>query len=252
MLTTGRFQIQLAAFAFLWLWVSVLPNSVFSQETTRNYAAFVSHSLSENSVFIAEAGISFKPVSPQQERRLTRDFSFSARHALLHSEENNEAVRDTVPNPRDVMMRSVILPGWGQYTNRQIWKIPLVYGLIGGIGAYAWYADTRYRGFRAAFYNSFPENDDFRFGETPDWISPDSSTEFLRDSRNFFRNRRDFLILATVLAYGLNIIDAYVFAHMRDFDVSDDLSSRRVNVQSSTFLTSHSLPVPLVSFNFRF
>jgi hypothetical protein len=29
-----------------------------------------------------------------------------------------------------------------------------------------------------------------------------------------------------VLAYGLNVIDAYVFAHLRSFDVSEDLSLR--------------------------
>lgn len=136
----------------------------------------------------------------------------------------DEASRDTVPEPRKVMLRSLMLPGWGQYTNRQIWKIPLVYGLIGGVAYYAYYADTRYEGYRAAFYNSFDENEDLRFGPTPSWINPNSSTDFLRSSRNFYRNRRDFMIIATVLSYALNVLDAYIFAHMRDFDVSDDLS----------------------------
>lgn len=136
----------------------------------------------------------------------------------------SQAERDTVPNPRDVMLRSLMLPGWGQYTNGEIWKIPIVYGLIGGLGYYAYFADTRYRGYRAAFYNAFEQNTDFRFGPTPSWIPAGATTEFLRSSRDFYRNRRDFLIFTTVLAYGLNVLDAYVFAHMRDFDVSDDLS----------------------------
>ncbi|MCH8487063.1 MAG: DUF5683 domain-containing protein [Candidatus Cyclonatronum sp.] len=136
----------------------------------------------------------------------------------------SEAVRDTVPNPRDVMLRSLMLPGWGQYTNGEIWKIPIVYGLIGGLAYYAYYADTRYKGYRAGFYNAFEQNTDFRFGQTPSWVPEGATTEFLRSSRDFYRNRRDFLIFTTVLAYGLNVLDAYVFAHMRDFDVSDDLS----------------------------
>lgn len=136
----------------------------------------------------------------------------------------SQAERDTVPNPRDVMLRSLMLPGWGQYTNGEIWKIPIVYGLIGGLGYYAYFADTRYRGYRAAFYNAFEQNTDFRFGPTPSWIPEGATTEFLRSTRDFYRNRRDFLIFTTVLAYGLNVLDAYVFAHMRDFDVSDDLS----------------------------
>jgi len=160
------------------------------------------------------------------------------------------AEQDTVPHPQGVMIRSLILPGWGQYTNRQPWKIPIVYGLIGGLIYYTYYADTRYRGYRAAFYNTF--EDDFQFGPTPPWIDPGASPDFLRNNRNFFRNRRDFLIIATVLAYGLNAIDAYVFAHMRDFDVSDDLSQRGLSVGSSTFVTAETGPVPMFSLNFRF
>lgn len=136
------------------------------------------------------------------------------------------ASQDTVPLPRKVMMRSVILPGWGQYTNKQAWKIPIVYGLIGGLSYYAYFANTRFTGYRAAYYNSFDGNDDFKFGQTPGWIDPNVSQDFLRTSRDFYRNRRDFLIVTVFLAYVLNFVDAYVYAQMRDFDVSDDLSSR--------------------------
>lgn len=145
---------------------------------------------------------------------------------LRFSDALDTASQDTVPLPRNVMMQSVILPGWGQYTNRQIWKIPIVYGLMGGLSYYAYWAHTQYSGYRAAFYNSNPENDDLRFGQTPSWIDPNAPADFYRNSRDFFRNRRDFLIVTVVLSYVLNIVDAYVYAHMRDFDVSDDLSSR--------------------------
>jgi hypothetical protein len=159
----------------------------------------------------------------------------------------DEAIRDTVPKPRKVMLRSLMLPGWGQYINRQAWKIPLVYGLIGGVAYYAYYADTRYEGYRAAFYNSFDENEDFRFGPTPSWISPNASTDFLRSSRNFYRNRRDLLIIATVLSYALNVLDAYIFAHMRDFDVSDDLSFRPSFNQAVTVPKRSAVSMPALS-----
>lgn len=160
-----------------------------------------------------------------------------------------QARRDTVPEPRKVMLRSLMLPGWGQYTNRQSWKIPLVYGLIGGVAYYAYYADDRYRGYRAAFYNSVDENQDLRFGPTPSWINPNLSGDFLRSQRNFYRNRRDFLIIATVLAYGLNVLDAYIFAHMRDFDVGDDLSFRAVHLDPRAVVA---LPVPALQLRIRF
>lgn len=174
--------------------------------------------------------------------------------AALSSQNFSEAESDTVPLPRDVMIRSLILPGWGQYTNRQYWKIPLVYGLIGGVAYYAYYADSRYRGYRAAFYNSFPDNDDFRFGATPSWIDENVSSDFLRSQRNFFRNRRDLLIIGTVLAYGFNVLDAYIFAHMRDFDVSDDLSFRATpgSMRPPDAARAFMPPVPAVHFRLSF
>ena len=35
---------------------------------------------------------------------------------------------------------------------------------------------------------------------------------------------RDYSIIATVLVYALNIVDANVFAHFNTFDISDDLT----------------------------
>ncbi|MGK7391301.1 MAG: DUF5683 domain-containing protein [Candidatus Cyclobacteriaceae bacterium M2_1C_046] len=132
-----------------------------------------------------------------------------------------------LPDPKDVMFKSMIIPGWGQITNKQIWKVPLVYGLLGGLTWYSIDLTKKYHDYRAAFYNKNPDTpDDLRFGNTPAYLENESSLESLRSNRNFLRNRRDFIYITIGLAYGLNIIDAYVFAHMRSFDVSEDLSLR--------------------------
>ncbi|MEP6676831.1 MAG: DUF5683 domain-containing protein, partial [Ferruginibacter sp.] len=34
-------------------------------------------------------------------------------------------------SPRIAVLRSAVLPGWGQATNKKYWKIPLVYGALG-------------------------------------------------------------------------------------------------------------------------
>src|SRR5882757_9843663 len=34
-------------------------------------------------------------------------------------------------NPKIAIVRSAILPGWGQITNKKYWKLPLVYGALG-------------------------------------------------------------------------------------------------------------------------
>jgi hypothetical protein len=122
----------------------------------------------------------------------------------------------------------MIIPGWGQIVNRQAWKVPIVYGLLGGLTYYSIYLTQKYHDYRAAYYNLNPQqpNKDFRFGPTPSYISEDANLNQLKSIRNTYRNRRDLVYVGIVLAYGLNIIDAYVFAHMRSFDVSRDLSVR--------------------------
>lgn len=132
---------------------------------------------------------------------------------------------NTFPDPKKVLRRSLIIPGWGQVTNKQAWKVPIIYGLIGGLSYYSYWLNENYKDFRAAFYNLNPNTpNDFKFGPTPSYISSNADLNSLRTNRNFYRNRRDFIFITIALSYALNAIDAYVFAHLRSFDVSDDLS----------------------------
>jgi len=48
----------------------------------------------------------------------------------------------------------------------------------------------------------------------------------LQRLRNQFRRDRDYSILVTLLAWGLNVVDATVFGHLKEFDISDDLSMK--------------------------
>jgi hypothetical protein len=130
---------------------------------------------------------------------------------------------DTVPKPKTVWIKSAVVPGWGQVVNRQAWKVPVIYGALGGIAWFAANQHQSYTDYRAAYYNSVPGRVDFQFGPTrPDLegLPP----EQLRFSRNSYRNRRDLSIIVFVAAWGLNAIDAYVFAQLRDFDTGPDLS----------------------------
>lgn len=120
----------------------------------------------------------------------------------------------------------MIIPGWGQITNKQVWKVPIVYGLLGGLSYYSITLTKDYHDYRAAYYNVNSDVQDLRFGATPAYLANTTSSSLL-NQRNFLRNRRDFIYVTIALAYILNVVDAYVFAHLRPFDVSDDLSARR-------------------------
>ena len=138
-----------------------------------------------------------------------------------------DTVRTDFPEPKSVLYKSLMVPGWGQIVNDQWWKVPIIYALLGGLTGYSIYLTKKYHDYRAAYYNLNDETpDDMRFGSTPSYIPADANLSSLCDNRNFFRNRRDFIYITIGLAYGLNAIDAYIFAHLRSFDVSEDLSVR--------------------------
>ncbi len=142
--------------------------------------------------------------------------------SLADVENNNQ----DYPSPRSVLFKSMMIPGWGQIENRQAWKVPIIYAMFAGVGYYTHYLNGEYQDYRAAYYNSVQgEDNDFRFGPTPERLQGISANQ-LQSNRNSFRNQRDFMFVVMGLAYGLNVLDAYVFAHMRSFDVSDDLSAR--------------------------
>ncbi|MCU0395935.1 MAG: DUF5683 domain-containing protein [Chitinophagaceae bacterium] len=125
---------------------------------------------------------------------------------------------------RKATIRSAILPGWGQVTNRQTWKLPLVYAAV-GIPAYLFFFNLeQYKILRDAYIvlnDNDPSNDD----DIPDNLKPlsENSIKFYRDE---YRRNVDYSALAFLIAWGLNVVDATVFANLREFDVSDNLTMR--------------------------
>lgn len=59
--------------------------------------------------------------------------------------------------------------------------------------------------------------------------------------RDQYRRNRDYSVIATILVYVLNVIDANVFAHFSHFDIGDDLS---FNVQPAVLHEGVPLPMP--------
>lgn len=124
----------------------------------------------------------------------------------------------------------MIIPGWGQITNKQIWKVPIIYAGLVGMTIWGIHMTKTYHQFRAAYYNTLANpaknfHTDQRFGPTPAYLQG-QSPQFLQYYRDYYHNHRDMVFLGIGLVYGLNVLDAYVFAQLRDFDVSKNLSLR--------------------------
>jgi hypothetical protein len=130
-------------------------------------------------------------------------------------------------SPKKAAIRSAILPGLGQIYNKKYWKVPIIYGALGISGAVLAYNLTNYRALKVAYrakYNatlSPPDSSEWS-KIRPDLVPIDMNA--LRSYRDEFRRNIDYSILAIMLLWGLNVVDATVDAHLKAFDVNPDLS----------------------------
>ncbi len=127
-------------------------------------------------------------------------------------------------NPRKATFRSLVIPGWGQAYNKKYWKIPIVYGALGTTAAIFIYNLKTYKSLKQAYIyllDTMPANDaliEERFQQ----LSPES----IRSYRTSFRQNVDYSVLFFLVFWGLNVVDATVDAHLKSFDVSNDISMK--------------------------
>jgi hypothetical protein len=126
--------------------------------------------------------------------------------------------------PRKATIRSAIIPGWGQAYNKKYWKIPLVYGALGTTGYLFARNLSQYRDSRNAYIlatDNDPSND-IEIKEP--YYSVRAQPQRIRDFRNAVRQNMDYCVLWFVVFWGLNVVDATVDAHLKSFDVGENLS----------------------------
>jgi len=140
---------------------------------------------------------------------------------------NGKLIKDSSAkkyNPGIAIRRSAILPGWGQYTNKKYWKIPLVYAGI-GIPVYLFTKNLKqYKEAKRAFIlatDGDPSNDNLI---VEPYYSVRMQPDKIRVFRNAVRQNVDYSVLFFIIFWGLNVADAAVDANLKTFDVSDDLS----------------------------
>ncbi len=110
----------------------------------------------------------------------------------------DDTVKSSVKSPTGAMIRSLVIPGWGQFYNKKYFKAILVFGAEFGLLA-----------------NSIYLNQQCQASDT-------------NDEREFYINNRNlsnWWLLGVIL---LSMTDAFVDAHMSDFDENPDLSFLRM------------------------
>lgn len=120
-------------------------------------------------------------------------------------------------SPRTASILSAVLPGAGQIYNRKYWKVPIVYAGLGGFGYFFLKNQNQYTYYRSNLIKAVA-------GDSTVAINTGYSIDQLQSQKLLYRKHRDLFGFALIAVYAVNIIDANVDAHLKTFDVSDDLS----------------------------
>lgn len=122
----------------------------------------------------------------------------------------------TKKSPWGAVLRSSILPGWGQIYNQSYWKAPIIWGAIGWFG-YNWVLNNRnYNDYKNLYFNS---------------VLSGQENFLYKRIRDFYRDQRDLIAIYLGLAYFLNMVDAYVDAHLFNFDLLTTNNEIKLNLQ---------------------
>lgn len=107
-------------------------------------------------------------------------------------------------SPMGAVLRSAVIPGWGQFYTEAYWKIPVVWGFLGYF-TYVWIDNNN-------SYNKYKD------------LYKDSNYEIevYKTYRDFYKDQRDEFAIYIGLTYFLQLVDAYVNAHLFDFEVKPD------------------------------
>jgi Family of unknown function (DUF5683) len=117
-------------------------------------------------------------------------------------------------SPYRATLLAAALPGSGQIYNRQLWKAPLVYG---GAIAFAYFINE--------FNGIYVDYRDQLTALTAPGVTADQvKLQRVRTIVDTYRRYRDLNIILSGVLYALQIVDANVSAHLKDFDLSDNLS----------------------------
>jgi hypothetical protein len=131
-------------------------------------------------------------------------------------------------HPRRSMVESILIPGWGQVSNKQYWKVPILYAGFAVCVYSIDFANKHYQDFKKAYI--LRTDRDSTTIDKYDPLNGSSSVKYtesqLKSARDYYRRNLEISVIITAGVYLLNIADAYVSANLLNFDINDDLSLR--------------------------
>lgn len=119
-------------------------------------------------------------------------------------------------DPRKALLLAAIMPGAGQLYNKKYWKMPFVYGGFAVTTVVVVFWDNSNRKYRNELFGVL---NDGGTGLSPSGLNADQ----LRRAIDISRRQRDFFILMSGVWYLLQMVDAHVDAHLKEFQLNPKL-----------------------------
>ncbi len=122
------------------------------------------------------------------------------------------------PIAKKAALYSAIFPGIGQAYNKQYWKLGVVALGIGASTGFIIFNNSKYQEYRQAYIYRIDNNPN-----TVDKYATVYNTNDLKTLQETYRKYLEYTVIATTVGYALNILDAFVSAHLKPFDVTPNL-----------------------------
>ena len=124
-------------------------------------------------------------------------------------------------DPRKALLFAAVLPGLGQIYNKKYWKLPLVYGGLFAAGYAVNYYNGLYRDYRSMVFRGIENG--VKENEQNKDLGMRTTLKQYRIAVDKSRRERDYMIIIMGAVYILQIIDAHVDAHLKEFDLNPRL-----------------------------
>ncbi len=150
-------------------------------------------------------------------------------------------------SPRTAIILSAMLPGAGQVYNHQAWKIPIVYAGLGAV-SYVMYDNYRQmKMFKDEYLYRVKHDDTPLLDKYRNYPTTNILNLYQAKNKDF-----QLYLFVDLAVYALNIVDAFVSAHLYDFEINDNLSLRIHPLVTPYNLAYYNAPRAAISMSWQF
>jgi hypothetical protein len=120
--------------------------------------------------------------------------------------------------PKVAFTRSLLVPGWGQITNKQYYKLPFIYGGAGAATYFIIRNDKKCEEYVSYLRNMGDQNEILIDGRGP------YSKDLINNAAKQYRRWKQGTVIGFAVGWLLFAVDANVTAHLKTFDSTNDIS----------------------------